>query len=227
MADLLALSNAVIDDGKGVADVGPINRINHELSSIAPGIAVVEAFSHCVLFETDAGLLAFDTSSHAGGAKVVEAIRKWRPHRFHTIVYTHGHLDHVGGAGAFIAAAEARRQPRPRVVGHENVARRFERYRLTDGYNRIINARQFGQFARHGYSRVARRRWPRPAGVDRAPPQRRGARQPRAPAAHRAGGGTRPVAGPSVSGPTGPRGDGPRTVSQPWARSERDASSKR
>ena len=152
MADLLALSNAVIDDGKGVADIGPINRINHELSPIAPGIAVVEAFSHCVLFETDAGLLAFDTSSHAGGAKVVEAIRKWRPHRFHTIVYTHGHLDHVGGAGAFIAAAEVRRQLRPRVVGHENVARRFERYRLTDGYNRIINERQFGQFARHGYS---------------------------------------------------------------------------
>ena len=152
MADLLALANAVIDDGKGVQDIGPINRINHELSPIADGIAVVEAFSHCVLFETDDGLLAFDTSSHIGGARVVEAIRKWRPHRFHTIVYTHGHMDHAGGCGAFIADASANGQPRPRVVGHENVAHRFERYRLTDGYNRIINDRQFGQFARHGYS---------------------------------------------------------------------------
>ena len=29
--------------------------------------------------------------------------------------------------------------------------RRFERYNLTDGYNKIINERQFGQFRRRGY----------------------------------------------------------------------------
>ena len=29
MADLFALSNAVIDEGKGMEDIGPINRINH------------------------------------------------------------------------------------------------------------------------------------------------------------------------------------------------------
>jgi alkyl sulfatase BDS1-like metallo-beta-lactamase superfamily hydrolase len=32
---------------------------------------------------------------------------------------------------------------RPRVVAHEAVPARFDRYRLTAGYNRIINARQF------------------------------------------------------------------------------------
>ena len=152
MADLLALSSAVIDEGKGAAEIGPINRINHELSAVADGIAVVEAFSHCVLFETDDGLLAFDTSSRNGGARVVEAVRGWRGERFNAIVYTHGHMDHVGGCGAFIADAAAAGHPRPRVIGHENVVERFERYRLTDGYNRIINERQFGQFRRHGYS---------------------------------------------------------------------------
>ena len=70
MADLFALSNAVIDEGKGMDDIGPINRINHQLSPIDDGIAVVEAFSHCVLFETDDGLVAFDTSNPAGGARV-------------------------------------------------------------------------------------------------------------------------------------------------------------
>ena len=152
MADLLALSAAVIDEGKGIADVGPINRINHQLSTVADGIAVVEAFSHCVAFETDDGLLVFDTSGLAGGARVVEAIRGWRSQRFHTLVFTHGHLDHVGGCGAFLADAEASGAPRPRVAGHENVARRFERYRLTEGYNLAINERQFGQFRRRGYS---------------------------------------------------------------------------
>ena len=151
MADLLAISNAVIDEGKGIAEVGLINRINHQLSELGDGIAIVEAFSHCVLFETDDGLLAFDTSNRLGGARVVEAVRGWRTDRFNTVVYTHGHLDHVGGCGAFLADAASRGHPRPQVAGHENVSRRFDRYTLTAGYNRVINNRQFGQFRRFGF----------------------------------------------------------------------------
>ena len=78
MADLLALSTAILDEGKGVDDVGPINRINQQLSVIGDGIAMVEAFSHCVLFETDDGLVAFDTSNPQGGPRVVEQVRHWR-----------------------------------------------------------------------------------------------------------------------------------------------------
>jgi len=151
MADLLSMSAGIIDGTESAENVGPINRINHELSPIADGVAMVEAFSHCVLFETDDGLLAFDTSNPQGGARVVDAVRGWRTDRFNTIVYTHGHVDHVGGCGAFIAAAEAAGQPRPQVAGHVNVPRRFDRYHLTNGYNQIINERQFGQFRRRGY----------------------------------------------------------------------------
>ena len=55
MADLLAMSEAIIDGKLDAAGVGPINRINHQLSEIADGVAMVEAFSHCVLFATDDG----------------------------------------------------------------------------------------------------------------------------------------------------------------------------
>jgi len=151
MTDLLALSSAVIDGQTSAASVGPLNRINFELSEIADRVAVVEAFSHCVLFETNDGLLAFDTSGVHGGEKVISAIRGWRSEPFHSLVYTHGHLDHVGGCGAFIADAKSRGYARPQIVGHENVPQRFDRYKLTDGYNRIINQRQFGQFTRRGY----------------------------------------------------------------------------
>ncbi len=34
MADLFAISNAVIDGGKTVAEVGPINRVNHQLPEL-------------------------------------------------------------------------------------------------------------------------------------------------------------------------------------------------
>jgi alkyl sulfatase BDS1-like metallo-beta-lactamase superfamily hydrolase len=151
VADLLAMSAGIIDGTIDARGIGPINRINHQLSEIGQGVAMVEAFSHCVLFETDDGLVAFDTSNHLGGSRVVAEVRRWRPERFNTIIYTHGHIDHVGGCGAFMADAEDRGHTRPRVAGHENVPRRFDRYDLTDGYNRIINERQFGQFAKAGY----------------------------------------------------------------------------
>jgi alkyl sulfatase BDS1-like metallo-beta-lactamase superfamily hydrolase len=148
MADLLALSSRIIDTG--VAP-GPVNRITHELSEIADGVAMVEAFSHSVLFKTDDGLVVFDTSGAQGGKLVVDAIRTWSKDRFNTLVYTHGHIDHVGGCGAFLADAAAGNAPRPTVAGHENVPRRFDRYDLTNGYNLAINARQFRGLSRRGY----------------------------------------------------------------------------
>ncbi len=141
MADLLALSSRIID--QGVAHE-PVNRITQELSELGEGVAIVESFSHVVTFASDDGLVCFDTSGAWSGGAVLEAIRSWSDERFHTLLYTHGHVDHVGGAGAFLAHEEGRGRPAPRVVGHENVARRFDRYVATDGYNRAINARQFG-----------------------------------------------------------------------------------
>lgn len=153
MTDLLALSSEVIDQGDPAAISGPLNRINHELSVLGDDIAMVEAFSHAIVFRTEAGLVTFDTSGPASGTRVVDAIRHWSDAPFHTVVYTHGHVDHVGGSGAFAADAEARRQ-RLRYVAHENVPARFDRYRLTEGYNLAINARQFGSFRRRGYRMV-------------------------------------------------------------------------
>lgn len=146
MADLLRLSSDVIDGNIELERAGPLNRINHELSELHDNLAMVEAFSHCIVFATEEGLVTFDTSNEQGGALCVDAVRSWRRDKFHTVVFTHGHIDHVGGCGAFVAGDES-----PRIVGHENVAKRFERYRFTNGYNKVINERQFGQFRRRGY----------------------------------------------------------------------------
>jgi alkyl sulfatase BDS1-like metallo-beta-lactamase superfamily hydrolase len=144
MADLLALSARFIDEGiyEGPASV---NRVTTELSEVADGISVVEAFSHVVSFETDEGLILFDTSLETFGEAILRSLRKWSPRPLHTIAYTHGHIDHVGGAGAFLAEAESRGDRPPRVVSHEGVPARFARYRRTNGYNAVINARQFGR----------------------------------------------------------------------------------
>ena len=148
MADLIALSTRFIDSG--VLDE-PANRIIHELSEVADGVAVVEAFSHSVLFEAGDELLVFDASGGMGGDRVVREIRRWSEKRFDTLVYTHGHVDHVGGSGYFLADAERRGDAPPRVAAHENVPVRFDRYGLTEGYNLVINDRQFRGFQKHGY----------------------------------------------------------------------------
>ncbi|MDZ7679342.1 MAG: alkyl sulfatase dimerization domain-containing protein [Acidimicrobiales bacterium] len=141
MPDLLGLSAHIIDGG--VADE-PVNRVTQELSEITDGISLVESFSHVVAVRTDDGLICFDTSGARTGPAVVDALRAWTDDPLHTLVYTHGHVDHVGGSGAFVADAHERGAGAPDVLGHENVLARMDRYDLTNGYNVTINARQFG-----------------------------------------------------------------------------------
>jgi glyoxylase-like metal-dependent hydrolase (beta-lactamase superfamily II) len=136
MADLLALSSRVIDSGN--VDE-PINRITNELSEVADGLAVVESFSHSVVLDAGDGLVAFDASHARTGSDVVAAIQGWSDTPVSHLVYTHGHADHVGGSPDFAAAYGDMT-----VVGHRKVEERFERYRYTNAWNVLINARQFG-----------------------------------------------------------------------------------
>ncbi|MEE3186327.1 MAG: alkyl sulfatase dimerization domain-containing protein [Actinomycetota bacterium] len=138
---VLDLSARFIDSGRVDS---PPNRVTHELSEIADGVALVEAFSHVVVVSTDDGLVAFDSSGPASGGRVLDSLRQWNSGPFHTLVYTHGHIDHVGGSSAFAQDAESSGRPVPRVIGHENLSPRLRRYRATNGYNKVINARQFG-----------------------------------------------------------------------------------
>lgn len=140
MSDLLELSRRYLDDG--VAD-GPVNRLTLELSELAPGIALIEAFSHVVALETGEGLVVFDTSLEAFGARALHHLRRWSDEPIDTIVYTHGHADHVGGTRSILNDADERGHRRPSVVAHRAVRDRFDRYDLTNGYNAVINGRQF------------------------------------------------------------------------------------
>ncbi len=142
MADLLALSARIIDAGvyEGPASV---NRVTTELSEVTDGIAVIEAFSHVIAFRTSAGLALFDASLEVFADGILKSLRGWCEDPVHSLAYTHGHIDHVGGAHALRVEAREKGVPEPRVIAHENVPTRFARYALTNGYNAVINARQF------------------------------------------------------------------------------------
>ncbi len=149
----LDLSARLIDSG--VVDTAP-NRVTQELSELADGVALIESFSHSVVVDTGDGLVAFDSSGAQAGRAVVESMRRWSDDPVHTIVYTHGHLDHVGGSRAFAADAADHDRPVPRVLGHERILTRFERYDRTSGYNQVINLRQFGGAATAAAQQVDR-----------------------------------------------------------------------
>lgn len=113
------------------------------LEEVAPGVAFVSSFANVTAVATDRGLILVDTGSAQLAAQVHGCVRGWSEAPVHTAVFTHGHVDHVLGIERFDAEARREGRPLPRVVAHQAVPLRFDRYKLTAGYNSCINARQF------------------------------------------------------------------------------------
>ena len=147
---LLERSARFIDGAvyEGPASVNPVDMSFHE---IADGVGLVCGFSHIWTLDADEGLVVVDTSQPDWASAALEHLRRWRDVPVDTIVYTHGHVDHVSGAPVFRDDAVERRRPSPTVVAHDAVGRRFDRYDLTRGYNECVNARQFGRRYRAGF----------------------------------------------------------------------------
>jgi alkyl sulfatase BDS1-like metallo-beta-lactamase superfamily hydrolase len=114
-----------------------------ELAEVQPGLAFVDAFANTAAVDTGDGLVVVDTSGvfHAQGAH--DTIRRWSASPLHTAVFTHGHIDHVFGVDLYEEEARTNGWPAPRVVAHEALNARFDRYIMTAGYNAVINQRQF------------------------------------------------------------------------------------
>jgi len=106
---------------------------------------------------TGEGIVVVDTGvGFREGEDRVRRIRERTKAPFHTIIYSHGHVDHVGGAPAFLKDAEDRGHPRPRIVGHELVAQRLDKYRMLKGRRAYIASLQF---PRPGDQPRARQDW--------------------------------------------------------------------
>lgn len=151
MAESLLERSARYIDGsvyEGPESVNPVDRSFHE---IADGVGLVCGFSHIWTLDAGEGLAVVDTSQPDWASAALEHLRRWRDVPVDTIVYTHGHVDHVSGAPVFRDDAAGRGRRSPRVVAHDAVGRRFGRYELTRGYNECINARQFGRRYRAGF----------------------------------------------------------------------------
>jgi alkyl sulfatase BDS1-like metallo-beta-lactamase superfamily hydrolase len=113
------------------------------LEEVADEVAFLPTFANVSAMRTDAGLFMVDTGSEFMAAKIHGQIREWTDAPLHTAVFSHGHVDHVFGVGRFEEEAREKGWRAPQVVAHEAMPARFDRYKLTAGYNAVINQRQF------------------------------------------------------------------------------------
>jgi alkyl sulfatase BDS1-like metallo-beta-lactamase superfamily hydrolase len=110
-----------------------------EVLELRPGTYFLATFANMSALQTADGLLLVDTSvaQFADGNR--RALRKHTQAPLHTIVYTHGHVDHAFGVQPWLDEGNA-----PRIVGHSNVVRRFHTYARMGGLNEHVNSVQFG-----------------------------------------------------------------------------------
>ncbi|MHA1291453.1 MAG: alkyl sulfatase dimerization domain-containing protein [Promethearchaeota archaeon] len=118
---------------------------------VAPLMAISEAFkivfknplegvytaslpiAGCAWIETNEGVVLIDTLLTINVAKeVAEKIAK--PIKY--IIYTHGHMDHVGGAKVFM-------KDNPEVIASKYLPNRFDKYKLLAEHRAIVNSEQF------------------------------------------------------------------------------------
>lgn len=112
------------------------------IEEVADGVATISSFANVAAIDSGDGLVLVDTGGPVG-TQIRDLLRTWRTDPVSDAVYTHGHIDHVMGTEIFDAEADDHGRARPRVVAHEAIEPRFERYCLTAGYNASINRRQF------------------------------------------------------------------------------------
>lgn len=138
--DLLELSERIISGAMSIDEHHPLQMAsNARLQPITDDIAFIESFANVVATRTGDGLVIVDAGSPLHAQAIVQTTRDWTDERLDTAVFTHGHVDHIYAVKLF----EAEGNGPARVLAHEALPQRFRRYEATNGYNGIINQRQF------------------------------------------------------------------------------------
>lgn len=99
--------------------------------------------SNVTAFETSQGLVLVDTGMSSDprfntSPEMAADLRTFSEKPIHTVLYTHGHIDHIHGLKYFLRDGD----DRPRVIAHQNIMERFARYERTRGLVETITARQ-------------------------------------------------------------------------------------
>ncbi|WP_432181563.1 alkyl sulfatase dimerization domain-containing protein [Streptomyces sp. NBC_00063] len=126
-----------------MTDNNPLRTKPHA-EVIEDGVYLLAHQGNGFAVETDEGLLVVDAGPDPDLVPdILAAMRTHTDAPVRWIVYSHGHLGYNAGVSGWLADAERRGDPRPEIVAHDNVVRRYRRYLETAGLQNRINAMQF------------------------------------------------------------------------------------
>jgi alkyl sulfatase BDS1-like metallo-beta-lactamase superfamily hydrolase len=114
------------------------------MKSFGSGIHMLQLFANVCMVETGEGAVLFDAGLPIDGPRIIKELRAVTDLPVRYIIYGHGHADHAFGAGAVLEDASERGYPKPVIVAHENLPKRFDRYQRMLPYHEHINRIQFG-----------------------------------------------------------------------------------
>ena len=110
---------------------------------LGPGLVVLPGQGNSLAIETDAGVVVLDASGHRHAPGMIETLRAHTDAPVHAIVYSHGHHGYNAAVDVWQADNDDRGDPPARLVAHQNLPRRYARYRETDELQRRMAAVQF------------------------------------------------------------------------------------
>lgn len=132
---------AAMDEWSAAVSGGSARQIADNAIAIHTGYL----FGNTTACRTADGLVLVDSGSRETASQTLAILRKWDDAPVHTVIYTHGHIDHTWGARLLDQEADAKGTSRPRIIAHRNVLERFKRYDATHDLNSIVMGRQFNQ----------------------------------------------------------------------------------
>ena len=104
---------------------------------------LIRSFGNIGVVETNEGLVVFDITGKNLGPKSFYGFREATDKPIKYIIYSHGHFDHCFGYEPFIKEIKEKGWDMPQIIAHENCVKRFEKYKMLDGYHAWINSMQF------------------------------------------------------------------------------------
>lgn len=121
----------------------PLFSADGGMRSFGDGLHMLQLFANICMVETADGLVLFDAGLPIDGSRIVKELRGVSGLPVRYVVYGHGHADHAFGTRAVLEDAEERGHPRPVILAHADLPKRFDRYRRMLPYHEHINRIQF------------------------------------------------------------------------------------
>jgi len=114
------------------------------IGMVAPGVHVLGGMGNALTVETSNGIVQLDTGDTDKKARsMISRLREFSDAPLHAIVYSHGHLGYNSAVNIWLEHAEERGDPKPRLIAHENLVKRWHRFTNTAPLQQMFIELQF------------------------------------------------------------------------------------